>query len=114
MSPMTSQQDRDELIFPMGKHKTRNLLYALATGSPLSIDQDACPVHAWPVPRHVTPEWHDNVLVVTFHPCGHRGYPDLTVPGPTRLLASPIARPPKPPRFPASCIARIKKHRRSL
>ncbi|MFI6491251.1 hypothetical protein [Streptomyces sp. NPDC050564] len=83
-----------ELIFPMGIRKTRNLEQALATGQPLD---DCCPVHDWPAPKAATEEWRsDGVLVVTFHPCGHRAYPQWDPgPRPSRYLNSPIAREPR-------------------
>jgi hypothetical protein len=76
-----------ELIFPMGLRKTANWERAIATGGPL---EDTCPVHAWPVPQDFSEEWRDGVLILTFHPCGHRGYPQWSV-GPSRWLDSPIA-----------------------
>lgn len=86
---LTSWHDR-ELIFPMGLRKTANWERAAATGGKLD---STCPVHDWPAPQGFTEEWRDGVLILTFHPCGHRGYPQW--PTVSRFLREPIARPPR-------------------
>lgn len=83
------------LIFPMGVRKTANLERAQAHGEPLA---DTCPVHAYPVPEAATWELDEvrDAWVVTFHPCGHQGYPQW--PTRSRFLPSPIAQQPRPRR----------------
>lgn len=90
MSVRRTYWHNHELIFPMGLRKTANWERAVATGSPLA---DTCPVHDWPVPDDFSEEWRDDVLILTFHPCEHRGYPQ----GPTtsRFLDEPVARLPR-------------------
>jgi hypothetical protein len=78
----------------MGLRKTANWERAVATGGALD---DTCPIHAWPVPLDFSEEWRDGVLVLTFHPCEHRGFPqwDGRQRTASRWLDNPIARPPR-------------------
>lgn len=80
-----------DLPTPMTLEKSANLERALAAGEPL---EDTCPVHFYPTPQGVTWEMDDvsGVVTVTFHPCGHQGYPQLAALGPSRYLNSPISR----------------------
>lgn len=73
--------------------RTDLLEHAIAHGWPLDL---MCPHPACNRTQDVTWDWDraPEVVVVEFHPCGHRYWPQWRVPSrqPSRFLSSPVSR----------------------